>query len=102
MLGRLRQGWRELRRGTPGRRFEERYRRRHTHGVLRKALVMAAGVLLVLAGIPLLPLPGPGLVVIAAGAALIAQESRTAARALDWLERRLRSAVMSWRLPRTR
>ncbi|HEY3074490.1 MAG TPA: PGPGW domain-containing protein [Burkholderiales bacterium] len=34
----------------------------------------------------LLPLPGPGLLVIAAGVLLMAEESHVTARALDWLE----------------
>jgi hypothetical protein len=40
----------------------------------------------VLAGLVLLPLPGPGLLVITAGVLLMAEESHAAARALDWLE----------------
>jgi hypothetical protein len=39
-----------------------------------------------LAGVVLLPLPGPGLLVIAAGVLLMAEESHVTARALDWLE----------------
>jgi hypothetical protein len=41
-------------------------------------------------GVVFLPLPGPGLLIIAAGALLVAEESLSAARALDWLERKAR------------
>lgn len=46
-------------------------------------------------GVSALPLPGPGLLIIALGALLIAEQSRAVARALDrlelWLRRRLAS-----------
>src|SRR5204862_3521008 len=75
MLRRLRRGWRELKRGKPGRRFRERYERSpSTHGARKWALI-GIGVLLVLVGVVFLPLPGPGLLIIAAGALLIAEES---------------------------
>jgi len=83
--------WDELKRGTPGRRFQSRYERSRERGTLRKWLVIAGGLLLVLAGIVFLPLPGPGLLIIAAGAFLMAEESLAAARALDWTEQKIRS-----------
>jgi len=50
------------------------------------------GALMVLAGALMLVLPGPGLLVIALGMALIAEESLWASRLLDrldlWIERR--------------
>jgi hypothetical protein len=39
-----------------------------------------------LSGFILLFVPGPGLLLIAVGAALLARESLAVARALDWLE----------------
>ena len=39
-----------------------------------------------------LPAPGPGILVLALGAGMIARESRVAARALDWIELRLHGA----------
>jgi hypothetical protein len=62
---------------------------------MHKWLVIAAGALAVLAGLALLPLPGPGMIVIALGAVLIAEESRGAARGLDWLEVKVRSLFLS-------
>ena len=68
---------------------------------LRKAVVLAAGVLVVIAGVIALPLPGPGLAIMALGAVLVAEESLAAARALDWLELKLRRLFASAR-PRPR
>ena len=101
MIERLKAGWRELRRGEPGRRFRDRHERRRLerpHGGARKWSAIAVGALIMLAGIVLLPLPGPGLVVIAAGALLIAEESRTAARTLDQIELKARGLVRRTRL----
>lgn len=86
----LGKAWRELKRGHPGRRFQSRYERRASPGGARKWLLIAAGALLMLLGVIFLPLPGPGLLIIAAGALLVAGESLSAARALDWLERKAR------------
>jgi hypothetical protein len=83
--------WQELKRGKPGHRFQGRYERANRGGGPRKWLLIAGGALLILAGIVFLPLPGPGMLIIAAGAFLMAQESRAAARALDWIELRVRS-----------
>ena len=96
MIRRLRSGWRELRQGEPGRRFRDRYerrRRQNRHGGFRKWGVVVLGVLIVLAGIVLLPLPGPGMLVVAAGALLMAEESRAVARLLDAIEVRARSLI---------
>jgi hypothetical protein len=53
------------------------------------------GLAVLAAGIVLLPAPGPGMVVVALGAGIVAQASLVAARALDWCELRLR-AVLAW------
>jgi hypothetical protein len=87
----LEQAWRELKAGKPGRRFRERHERaRGGGGALRRWGLIVGGALTALAGIVLLPLPGPGLLVIIAGVLLMAQESRAAASALDWLEMKAR------------
>lgn len=95
MIQRLKTGWRELRQGEPGRRFRGCYERRHSrarHAGGRKWSVIVAGLIAV-AGIVLLPLPGPGMLVVALGAFLVAQESLTAARMLDQLELRARALI---------
>ena len=86
----LRKTWQELKRGQPGRRFQSRYERRASSAGARKWALVAAGVTLMLLGVIFLPLPGPGLLIIAAGALLVAEESLGAARALDWLELKAR------------
>ena len=97
MLQGLKQQWHDLKRGRPGHRFQDHYRRRHESGgsKLRKALYIGAGALIVAAGIFFLPAPGPGFLIIFLGGGLMAQESAVAARVLDWSELRVR-AVMRW------
>jgi hypothetical protein len=99
VLERLRSGWRELREAPAGQRFQQRFQRPRDarRGRLRRAGTIAGGSLIVLLGVIALPLPGPGLLVIAVGALLIAEESRTAARALDALELKLRRLFPSER-----
>ena len=84
--------WRILKAAPVGRRFRQRYesRRKAGRSTLAKVLFLAAGFVLFAAGIVLLPLPGPGLIVMLIGAALMAEESYFAAWALDWVEVRLR------------
>ena len=85
---------RELLQAKPGRRFTEHYRHHRTGPAWRRPLALIGGVLLIVLGAFLILTPGPGIVVVFAGAALIATESPQAARALDQLELRLRQA---WR-----
>src|SRR5690606_15294278 len=95
MLDRLRQLWKEFRSDTPGKRFQHRYERQHQSGKggSSRFPYIGGGLALVAAGTFLLPAPGPGTVVLLLGAGLIAQEWAAAARALDWLELRIRSLV---------
>lgn len=92
MLEGLRQSWRELKGGSTGRRFQDHYDRRHEGGEsrARKWGFIGGGVAVVAAGIFFLPAPGPGMLIVLAGLGLIAQESRRAARALDWVEEKAR------------
>ena len=92
MFQQLKKRWRALRAAPPGKRFRLRYESRKKEGGsgMSRALYLVVGSLVLLAGILLMPAPGPGLIVVAVGAALVAQESYLAARALDWLEVRLR------------
>ena len=98
MLDRMRKSWRELKLGQPGRRFQDRHARRREagRGTALKCVLIGAGVLIVLVGLVLLPLPGPGMLVVALGALMMADGSRATAKALDSLElraRRLYSAL---------
>lgn len=71
----------------PGRRFldgvkERRERHRERSKVVRAAVVLA-GFVVVLAGLAMIPLPGPGLLVVAAGLAILALEFAWAERVLE-------------------
>jgi uncharacterized protein (TIGR02611 family) len=91
MLDGLRQEWKKIKEGKPGNRFRDRYCEAHREGRsgARKPLLMAAGVALLIVGIVLLPAPGPGMLVIAVGGVLVAEESYAAASILDWVDLRL-------------
>jgi hypothetical protein len=82
---------RKLARGTPGRRFTDRYSTRRGHGAVAKALAIAVGSGLVVLGAIMLVTPGPGALVLLLGAALVAGESQRCARGLDRLELALRA-----------
>lgn len=95
MLDGIRHRWRELRASEPGHRFQDRYDRSHQEdeGRTRKTLIIGAGVLVLLAGLFFLPAPGPGMVIVALGAALIARESRRMASLLDAMELKGRDLI---------
>ena len=52
--------------------------------------MLALGAIIILAGIVALPAPGPGMLVIAAGAVVLARESKWIAERLDAAELRVR------------
>jgi len=82
----------DLTNGTPGRRFNDRYahaQRRRSR--LAAALVIAGGIGLVIVGLLMLVSPGPGVLLMLFGAALLAGESARIARALDRMELALRA-----------
>lgn len=91
----LREQWRDLRKAPAGQRFRRRYERRaaERHTPIARISWSALAVLLILAGIIALPLPGPGVVVIAAGLALLAQESLTVAKLCDRAELAIRKRI---------
>ena len=93
-LAALRQHWQEFRQGEPGKRFQEYYERRHGEGsALLCACRLVLGVALLLVGLVMMPAPGPGMVVVALAAVMVARESRTAARCFDAIELRLRGLL---------
>ncbi|HKO87780.1 MAG TPA: PGPGW domain-containing protein [Burkholderiales bacterium] len=89
---RLRDGWRELKQGRPGSRFADFYckRRESEHSTLKKSLSLFAGAVLFLAGVLMLAAPGPGLLFMLLGAAMLAQYSWVVAKALDRIESTVR------------
>ena len=92
MLKSLRKSWKQFFDAEPGRRFQERYRRRRQEGesALSRAFWVVLGVVVFAAGIFFLPAPGPGTLILLVGAGLIAQEFHAAAKAMDWVEVRVR------------
>ena len=99
MFSSLKKEWRELWKGRPGHRFQDRYKRYQRKSVddqpwPRRFLQPAAAILLLLAGVILCFIPGPGLPLVLAGAALLANRSRTVARAMDWTESKLWKVVL--------
>src|SRR5436853_7696573 len=95
-VGRLRHAWHEFRKGTPGRRFQDHYCRKHNpHGGDGRRLgFIAGGIVVMVLGAVVSILPWiPGSVLVAMGALLVCAESRTAARAVDLVETRARSAL---------
>lgn len=102
MLQQWKKDWREFERAPAGERFERMYRRRKSSGSpAARVGMIAAGVLLIAGGIVFLAIPGPGLPILALGAALIAQQFLFVARALDEVElvlRKLhRKALAFWK-----
>jgi hypothetical protein len=88
MLEGLKARWRRLKAGQPGARFQRQYRenRESRKSGLQRWGSVAAGVGLIFVGVVALFVPGPGILFIAAGGAVLARESLVVARGLDWLE----------------
>jgi len=90
MLADLKKNWRIFKKAAPGSRFEAFYEARKESGRASGIVLLALGILLLAGGVVLLFIPGPGLLLIAFGGALIAQRSLWLARILDRMEPALR------------
>ena len=89
----LRDQWREFKKAPPGERFTKLYERRQRapHAGLKKVLYFALGCVAIGIGIVTYPIPLiPSEPFMLVGIAAIAQASWLGARALDWLEVKLR------------
>jgi hypothetical protein len=95
MLVALKRQWHGLQRSQPGHRFQNRYAsaRRHRDQVptWQRLLQLGASLVLLAAGVVFVFIPGPAILFFALAGAMLASESRTVARALDWTELRIRS-----------
>ena len=81
-----------------GARFQAHYQRMQARATLTRTLVaVGSGLILLAVGLVLLVLPGPGTLVAIIGAALIAGESLTVAKILDWLDVRVTALWKRWR-----
>jgi hypothetical protein len=90
----MRERWQEFNEGKPGKRFQQihqrRGRRQGKTSVWRKWGYIALASVLIFAGLFFLAVPGPGLLILAPGLALLAAESLTVAKFLDWAELKTR------------
>ncbi len=90
MLGQTRQNWQKFKQSEPGRRFEERYRRRQQseHGWLdpRRLFYVIGGLVIAVGSLLFGVLPGPGILTFLVGLGMVAGEFRPVARLLDWAE----------------
>lgn len=79
-------------------------RRRHSTHLVLKGVVLLAGAGLVVAGVAMLVLPGPGWAAIFLGLVVLGSEFDSAARVRQALHERVRagwSAAKAWRTRRT-
>ena len=102
MSASVKRQWKHFVSMPSGRRFQTRHRLRRAQGggLARKVLISGVGVLIVLAGIAMIVLPGPGMLAILIGAALIAEESLLAARVLDRIDLWATGLYKRWRARR--
>lgn len=95
----LKENLRYIKRGRPGHRFRDynAHERRKHHGgrSLARILTLLLGLTSVIVGLVLCVIPGPGLPFIFIGGGLLAAESLSVAKIMDWLEVRVR-AVWKW------
>ncbi|HEY9547283.1 MAG TPA: PGPGW domain-containing protein [Solimonas sp.] len=96
MITQIRASWNRLKRAPPGERFSryhEHRQQQRRHAWLRP-LWLIVGTLVIIIGVILMPAPGPGMLIVVAGAAIVAGESATVARLLDrgecWIRHRLK------------
>lgn len=86
----FRRFWNGLRRGIPGRRFQDRYDRARRHrdriGWWRRATKIAIGLLAFGIGLVEIIFPGPAVLFFLLSGTLLATESLTMARVMDWME----------------
>jgi uncharacterized protein (TIGR02611 family) len=95
MLWNLKQQWRDIKTAKPGKRFQTRYhgRRNRRCSPLMKPFYLMFGAALFIAGLVLMPAPGPGFLIVFIGAGKLADESLAAARALDWAELKVHALI---------
>ena len=94
MIRKMKRVLQEFKESKPGRRFQDRYRRRqekeqgHT---ARRIFLIILGAIIAVGSLVTAPLPGPGWATVFLGLMILAGEFLPAARLLDWLELRLRN-----------
>ncbi len=97
MIQKMRQDVQEFKESKPGRRFQDRYRRRrqdeqgHT---AKRIFLIVLGTIIAVGSLVTAPLPGPGWATVFLGLMILGGELLPAARLLDWREVRVRKC---WR-----
>ena len=88
MFRKIIEHWDQFRHYPAGERFERYYQSRHgaKRGAIKKISLMVLGSLCMIMGVIFLVIPGPGLLLMALGATLIARESLYISRVFDRLE----------------
>ena len=91
----LKERWQEFRSAEPGTRFTRQFEanQKERKSKWTRLAIIASGIVVVVVGLVALPAPGPGILIVAAGAALLARESRWIAERLDLVEVRARRLV---------
>lgn len=94
MIERAKENWRRFKQSKPGRRFQDHHHRCQqgygSRSYIRGLFGIAWGLLVVVGGVIAVPAPGPGWLIILLGLGVIAGESLSFARSMDWIEVRLR------------
>src|SRR5690348_1124270 len=93
MFERVKQNWRQIKSGMPGRRFQDHYQRQHQRApsLLHRVTYGILGIGLLVGGVLLSIPPGvPGTLVALLGIGVISTQSSRAARVFDWTELRAR------------
>lgn len=103
-MKRFRSSWHGFSEGRTGRRFRDRYHRRRRSGQktrLSTILALGGGIALMLAGLLMLVIPGPGWITLFLGLGLVSGEFLPAARLMDRGEvkarKLLRKTIKLWR-----
>lgn len=91
-LADVRQEWKHFRHDEPGERFKNHRERMKEKSRTHSVVALGFGLLLLVAGVVLLFMPGPGLPLIVFGLALVASHSRRLSHLLDRAEPKLRRA----------
>jgi len=93
MLNALKREWRTLKNAPAGERFKRAHANRSDadRPLWKRAASIGLALLIIAGGAIALPAPGPGTLVLILGFGMLAREIGPVARALDWLELRLRS-----------
>src|SRR5687768_12879236 len=92
-LSEIKAEWHRFKDDAPGERFEHHRERMDAHPKWHNIVRGVAGVALIAVGVVFCFLPGPGVVGIAFGLALLAGMSRAIARTMDRVEPRMRAGM---------